>query len=98
MAFLGAPWPVWTLSFACVRKVQAVGKLGVMKSRIFFEQERGDGKDSAHKTRFCIRSSIGSGAKRETEAEMDLAELLKTASLEQVTDLMREIQQQDVCV
>ena len=29
--------------------------------------------------------------------EMDLAELPKTASLEQVTDLMREIQQQDVC-
>ena len=28
--------------------------------------------------------------------EMDLAELPKTASLEQVTDLMREIQQQDV--
>ena len=28
---------------------------------------------------------------------MDLAELPKTASLEQVTDLMREIQQQDVC-
>ena len=30
--------------------------------------------------------------------EMDLAELPKTASLEQVNDLMREIQQQDVCV
>ena len=29
--------------------------------------------------------------------EMDHAELPKTASLEQVTDLMREIQQQDVC-
>ena len=29
--------------------------------------------------------------------EINLAELPKTASLEQVTNLMREIQQQDVC-
>ena len=34
LVFLGATWPVWTLNLAGVRNVQAVGKLGVMKSRI----------------------------------------------------------------
>ena len=34
LVFLGAPWPVWSLNLGSVRKVQAVGKLGVMKSRI----------------------------------------------------------------
>ena len=34
IGFLGAPWPVWTLNLASVSNVQAVGKLGMMKSRI----------------------------------------------------------------
>ena len=34
LVFLGASWPVWTLNLVGVKEVQAVGKLGVMKSRI----------------------------------------------------------------
>ena len=56
LVLLGAPWPVWTLNLASGKEAQAVGKLGVMKSRI--EQERSDGRDSAEKIRLCIRSSI----------------------------------------
>ena len=52
--------------------------------------------DSAQKIRFCIRSSISGGAKRETKAGNGSC-IPKTASLEQLTDLLREIQQQDVC-
>ena len=44
---------------------------------------------------FVPPSVVEQNVKR--KLEMDLAELPKTASLEQVTDLMREIQQQDEC-
>ena len=33
LGFPGTPWPVWTVNPASVREVQAVRKLGVMKSR-----------------------------------------------------------------
>ena len=59
--------------------------------------ERSDGRDSAQKTRFCIRSPIGGGAKRETKAGNGSCRVPKTASLEQVTDLMLDLEQQDVC-
>ena len=44
---------------------------------------------------FVPPSVVKQNVKR--KPEMDLAELPRTPSLEQVTDLMREIQQQDVC-
>ena len=65
----------------------------------FFEQERSDvGETVLRKPGFVFvpPSVVEQNVKR--KLEMDLAELPKTASLEQVTDLMREIQQQDVCV
>ena len=33
LVFLGAPWPAWTLDLASVQKIQAMGKLGVARSR-----------------------------------------------------------------
>ena len=95
--FLGAPWPDWTLNLAGVKKVQAVGKLGVMKSRISLNKSEVMGETVLRKpdSLFVPPSVVEQNVKR--KPEMDLAELPKTASLEQVTDLMREIQQQDVC-
>ena len=63
---LGAPWPVWTLNLASVRK--GCRKAWRDEKSNFCEQERSDGRDSAQKTRVCIRSSISGGAKRETKA------------------------------
>ena len=97
LVFLGAPCPVWTLNLAGVRKVQAVGKLGVMKSRISLNKSEVVGETVLRKPGFVFvpPSVVKQNVKRRPEE--DLAELPKTASLEQVTDLMREIQQQDVC-
>ena len=67
MVFLGSPWPVWTLNLASVRKVQAVEKLGVMKSRISLNNSEEMGETVLRKP--DIRSSIGGEAKRETKAE-----------------------------
>ena len=95
--FLSAPWPVCSLNLASVRKVQAVAKLGVMKSRISFNNSEAMGETVPRKPSFVFVSPsvVKQNAKR--KLEMDLAELLKTASLEQVTELMREVEQQDVC-
>ena len=68
IGFLGAPCPVWTLNLASVRNVQAVGKLGMMKIRISVNKSEVMGETVLRKTRFCIRSSISGGAKRETKA------------------------------
>ena len=97
LVFLGAPWPVWTLSLACGRKVQAMGKLGVKESRISLDKREVMGETVLRKPGlvFVPPSMVEQNVKRKTD--MDLAELPKTASLDQVTNLMREIQQQDVC-
>ena len=63
---LGAPWPAWTLNLASVRKVQAVGRLGVKESRLVLRKEQVMGETVFRKTRFCVRAPIGGGAKRET--------------------------------
>ena len=60
-------------------------------------QERSDGRDSAQKTRFCVRSPSVVEQNVKRKPEMNLEELPKTASLEQVTTLMHELKQQDVC-
>ena len=85
------------LNLACLRNVQAVGKLGMMKSRISVNKSEVMGETVLRKPGFVFvpPSVLHQNVKR--KPEMDLAELPKTASLEQVTDLMREIQQQDMC-
>ena len=74
-----------------------MGKFGVMKSRISLNKSEVMGETVLRKPGFVFvpLSVVEQNLKR--KSEMDLAELPKTASLEQVTDLMREIQQEDVC-
>ena len=74
-----------------------MGKLGVMKSRISLNNSKVMGETVLRKPGFVFvpPSVVKQNVKR--KPEMDLTELPKTASLGQVTDLMREIQQQDVC-
>ena len=40
LVFLGAPWPAWTLDLASVQKIQAMGKLGVTRSRQTFGKKQ----------------------------------------------------------
>ena len=54
-------------------------------------QQRSDGRDSAQKTRFCVRSPTGVEQNVKQKPETNFEELLKTASLEQVTNLMHEL-------
>ena len=77
-----------------------MGKLGSKRKSNFpgkgtsHERER----DSAQKRPgflYVPPSVVGQNGKQ--KPEMDLAELPKTASLEQVTNLMRELKRQDVC-
>ena len=68
IGFSGCAVAGLTLNLASARTVQAVGKLGVMKSRISLNKSEVMGETVLRKPRFCIRSSIGGGAKRETKA------------------------------
>ena len=68
MVFLDASWPVWTLNLASVRKVQAVGELGVMESRISLEKREVMGETVLRKPCFVFVPPIGGEAKREMEA------------------------------
>ena len=79
-----------------MRKVQAMGKLGGRKSNNL-EKGTSHGRDSVQKTGlvFIPPSVVEQNVKQ--KPEMDLAELRKTASLDQVTNLMKELKQQDVC-
>ena len=54
LVFLGAPWPVWTLSLACVRKVQEMGKLGVKESRISLDKREVMGETVLRKPSFLF--------------------------------------------
>ena len=94
---LGAPWSAWTLNLASVRKVQAMGKLGAKESRIFLKKEQVMGETVFRKPGFVFVPSSVVEQNVKQKPDMDLAELPKTASLEQVTILMRELKQQDVC-
>ena len=87
---LGAPWPAWTLNLASVRKVQAMGKLGVKESRIVLQKGQVMGETVFRKPGFLSvpPSVVEQNVKQ--KPEMNLAELPKTASLEQVTNLTRE--------
>ena len=40
LVFLGAPWPAWTLDLPVVKKIQAMGKLGVTRSRQTFGKKQ----------------------------------------------------------
>ena len=40
VVFLGAPRPAWTLDLASVKKIQAMGKLGVARSRQTFGKKQ----------------------------------------------------------
>ena len=64
--FLSAPWPVWTLNLDSVRKVQPIGKLGVMESRISLDKREVMGETVLRKLGFVFVPS--SGVKRGTEA------------------------------
>ena len=92
-----APWPVWTLNPASVREVQAVRQLGVMKSRISENKSEVMGETVLRKSRFVFVPSLVVEQNVKREPEMDRAELPITEPLKQLTDLMREVQQQDVC-
>ena len=63
----------------------------------FCEKGTCHGRDSVQKPGFVfvLPSVVEQNVKQ--KPEMDLAELPKTASLEQVTTLMRELKQQDAC-
>ena len=89
LVFLGAPWPVWSPNFAGVKDVQIVGKLGVMKSRISVNESEVMGETALRKQGFVfvLPSVVEQNVKR--KREMDRAELPKTASMKQHTDLMR---------
>ena len=54
LVFLDAPWPVWTLNLASVRKVQAVVKLGVMESRISLDKREVMGETVLRKPGFVL--------------------------------------------
>ena len=80
-----------------MRNVQATGKLGVKESRIFLKKGTRHGRRQCSENQVLCSFSIGGGAKRETEAGHGSCGVAKTASMEQVTNLMRELKQQDVC-
>ena len=97
LIFLGAPRPVWTLNLTNVRKVQAMVKLGVMESRISLDKREVVGETVFRKPGFVFvpPSVVEQNVKR--KPEMNLEELRETASLEQVTNSMHKLKQQDVC-
>ena len=74
-----------------------MGKLGVKGSRISLEKGQVMGETVLREPGFVFvpPSVVEQNVKQ--KPEMDLAELPKTASLKQVTNLMRELKQQDVC-
>ena len=94
---LGAPWPTWTLHLASVRKVQAMGKLGVEGSRITLKKEHVMGETVRRKPGFVFVLPLVVEQNVNQKPEIDLANMPKTVSLEQVTNLMRELKKQDVC-
>ena len=74
-----------------------MGNLDKMKSRISEDKSEVLGETVIRKSGFVFAppSVVERNVKR--KPDMHRAELPKTASLEQLTDLMRKIQQQDVC-
>ena len=85
---LGAPRPTWTLNLASVRKVQAMGKLGVEGSRITLKKEHVMGETVLRKLgfEFVPPSVVEQNVKQ--KPEIDLANMPKAVSLEQVTNWM----------
>ena len=89
LVFLGAPWPVWSPNFAGVKDVQIVGKLGVTKSRISVNESEVMGETALRKQGFVFVLPLVVEQNVKRKPEMDRAELPKTASMKQHTDLMR---------
>ena len=79
--FLGAPWPVWTLNLDSVSNVQAVGKLGMMKSRTSVNNSEVMGETVFRKSGFAfvVPSVVEPNVKR--KPEMDLGEVPKTNNM-----------------
>ena len=73
LVFLCAPWPAWTLNLACVRKVQAVEKLGVMSSRISLNNGEVVGDTLLRKPGFVFvpPSMVKQNVKRKPEIAKD---------------------------
>ena len=94
---LGAPWPAWTLNLARVRKAQAMGSLGKKKVEFLWKKDKSWERQCSENPGFVFVHPPVVEPEVKQKPEMDLAELPKTASLEQVTNLMRDLKQQDVC-
>ena len=55
----GAPWPAWTLDLASLKKIQAMGRLGMAKNYDTFDKKQVMGEDCDQKTWHCVRSPVG---------------------------------------
>ena len=97
LGFLGAPWPPWTLDLASAQTIQAMGKLGVTRSRPSFGKKQVLGGSVIRKPgiMFVPPSVVERNVKR--KPGLDLKNLPRTVSLEQVKALVRELEQEDVC-
>ena len=97
LVFLGAAWPAWTLDLASVQKIQVMGKLGVTRSRQTFWKKQVLGCSVIRKPGilFVPPSVVEQSAK--LKSGLDLKMLPKTVSLEQVKNLVRELEPEDVC-
>ena len=95
--FLDAPRPAWTLDLASVQKIQAMGKLGVTRSRQTFGKKQVLGGSVIRKLAimFVPPSVVEQSVK--LKSALDLKNLSRTVSLEQVKKLVRELEQEDVC-
>ena len=87
----------WTLDLASVQKIQALGKLGVTRSRQTFGKKQVLGGSVIGKpgVMFVPPSVVEQSVK--LKSHLDLKIFLKTVSLEQVKTLVREFEQEDVC-
>ena len=97
LVFLGAAWPAWTLDLTSVQKIQAMGKLGVTRSRQTFGKKQVLVCSVIRKPGivFVPPSVVEQSVK--LKSGLDLKNLPKTVSLEQVKTLVRELQKEDVC-
>ena len=72
LVFLGAPWPAWTLDLASVQKIQAMGKLGVTRSRQTFGKKQVLGGSVVRKPgiMFVLPSVVEQSVKLKSELDL----------------------------
>ena len=86
----------WTLDLASVKKIQAMEKLGVKRSRQTLGKKQVLGGSVVGKPGIMFVRSSGVEQNVKRKPGLDLKNCPKTVSLEQVKALVRELEQEDI--